>query len=154
MTEGVTERKKPFLSGTTRRIRFTIVDENTGIGFQPSTLTMSVYDVNTLANRRWSTSFTVTPPVLPGEPVPPAEPLTASIVNAQNDADVSAFCDSDGAVDLYLTVEDTEIPVPPAMWAIPYQRYVSFVWTWGSPAKTGKHTLILAIMPDWETAAA
>lgn len=154
MTEGVIERKKPFLSGTTRRVQFTIVDQATGLGFQPSTLTLSVYDVNTTVNQRWSTTFTVAPPLLPGDPLAVPTPLTVSVVNAQNDADISAFVDSDGHVDLDLSVQDTEIPIPPAMYATPYQRHVSFTWTWASPAKTGKLMLILSVMPDWETAAA
>lgn len=147
MTEGRTEMKKAFLSGTTRRIQFQIVDRDTGIGFQPSTLVMSVYDVNTPHNQRYASVFTVT------DPHQILDALTSAIVNSQNDVDVSAFVDAQGQVDLYLDVDDTAITVPPMLIVTPYQRRVLFTWTWGSPAKTGKHEIWLAIMPDRETVA-
>ena len=149
MIEGRTDVKKAFLSGTTRRIQFTIVDTDTGIGFQPATLVMSVYDVNTPHNQRYVPVFTVLDPTVP--PVVPA--ITSTIVNGQNDTDVSAFCDINGVVDLYLDVEDTAITVPSTLIAVPYERRVLFRWTWGSPAKTAKHEIILAIAPDRETVA-
>lgn len=149
MTEGVWERKKAILSGITCPIQFQIVDRRTGIGFQPGTLTMSVYDINTKLNQRYTRSFTASPPT--GST---AEPVTASIVNDQNEADVSGFVDSEGNVDLDLSVDDTEIVNPPKVFAIPYQRQVRFKWTWDSPEKTAKLTIILNIMPDWATAAA
>lgn len=149
MTEGVWARAKAILSGVTCPIQFQIVDKRTGVGFQPGTLVMSVYDINTKTNQRYTRAFTVSPP-----PGLTAEAVTVAIVNDQNEADVSAFVDSEGNVDLDLSVDDTEIVNPPSVVAIPYQRQVRFKWTWNSPEKTGKLTIVLNIMPDWATAAA
>lgn len=149
MTEGVWERKKPILSGVTCPVLFQIVDKRTGEGFQPGTLLMSVYDLNIQTNQRYTRSFTASPPA-----GLVAEAVTVTTVNGQAEADVSAFVDAEGNVDLDLSVDDTEIVNPPAVWAIPYQRQVRFIWTWDSPAKTGKLTIVLNIMPDWATAAA
>lgn len=148
MIEGRTVIQKPFLAGITRRIQFQIYDRETGIGFQPSTLVMSVYDVNTPHNQRYAAEFTVT------DPHQEVEALTSTVVNNQNDTDVIAFVDASGNVDLYLDVEDTAVVVPPVLIAVPYQRRVLFRWTWGSPAKTGKHEIFLAIAPDREGAIA
>ena len=145
MIEGRTDIKKPFLAGTTRRIEFQIVDRATGEGFQPDTLLMSIFDVDTPANQRYAVTIT--------DPQHVVEAVTSAIVNGQNDVDVSAFVDSQGFVDLYLDVDDTAIAVPEKILAVPYQRRVLFTWTWGSPAKTGKHEIILAIAPDRESVA-
>lgn len=149
MVEGRTEIKKSFLSGITRRVQFQIVDKETGLGFQPSTLVMSVYDVNTPHNQRYPAVFSVTTP----DPIQPVIALTSTIVNGQNDTDVSAFVDVQGNVDLYLDVDDTAIAVPAVLITVPYQRRVLFTWTWGSPPKTGKHEIWLAITPDRESVA-
>jgi hypothetical protein len=150
MIDGRTEIKKAFVSGTTRRVQFQIVDKVTGVGFQPDTLTLSIYDV-VEATGVWTFSpwpYVVTPPVGNNPTV------TSEIVNGQNDADVHAFVDSDGLVDLYLTPEDTEIEVPARVSARRYQRVLLFTWTWdGSPAKVGKHEIVLSIAPDRETVA-
>lgn len=148
MTEGRVEIKKAFLSGTTRRVQFQIIDTETREGFRPDTLTMSIYDVTSGAElvtcacryRAWPYSG-LWPPV------------TSAIVNEQNDADVSAFVDAQGNVDLYLAPADTEIDVPSLITAIPHKRVLLFTWTWDDPAKTGKQEIVLSIAPDRETVA-
>lgn len=154
MIEGRTEVKKAFLSGTTRRIEFQIVDKETGVGFQPDTLIMSVYDVNAATSvltpslvfyEVWPSFWALSPA--------PAPVVTSAIVNGQNDADVSAFVDATGNVDVYLEPADTEIDVPVTLTAHPHQRVILFTWTWGSPAKTGKCEIVLSIAPDRETEA-
>lgn len=154
MIEGRTEVKKAFLSGTTRRIRFQIVDQDSGFGFQPSTLIMSIYDVNaaTSALTPSLVFYEVWPSFWALSPAP-APVVTSAIVNNQNDADISAFVDATGNVDVYLDVADTEIDVPVTLTAHPHQRVILFTWTWGSPAKTGKHEIVLSIAPDRETEA-
>lgn len=150
MIEGRTEIKKAFLSGTTRRVRFQIVDKETGVGFQPDTLILSIYDV-VPASGQYSTcpSRYV---AWPYSGLLPA--VTSSIVNSQNDVDVSDFVDSAGNVDLYVTPEDTSIEVPSLVTARPYQRVLLFTWTWdGSPAKVGKQEIVLSIAADRETVA-
>ncbi len=149
--EGRTEIKKAFLSGTTRRIQFQIVDKETGTGFQPGTLTMSVYDVESLTTTTWSRPWWVY-----WHGVSPISTTTVSsaIVNEQDDVDVLAFCDASGNVDIYLTVDDTAIDVPTTLRANHHQRVVTFTWTWGSPAKTGKQEIVMTIAPDRETVAA
>lgn len=154
MIEGRTEIKKAFLSGTTRRIQFQIVDQATGSGFQPSTLLMSIYDVNPVTSALVPslTFYQVWPFFWVTQPAP--DPVvTTSIINGQNDADISAFVDSSGNVDIYLDPADTEIDIPPTLTAIPHQRVILFTWTWGSPAKTGKCEIVLSIAPDREPAA-
>lgn len=151
MTEGRTEIKKAFLSGTTRRVQFQIVDRETGLGFQPDTLTLSIYDVvegllttSPCLYHAW--------PYVAGIPAPVS--VTSAIVNSQNDADVSAFVDSSGNVDLYLTPADTEIDVPSYLTAKPHQRALLFTWTWDTgPVKVGKVEIVLPIAPDRETVA-
>lgn len=155
MTEGRTEIKKAFLSGTTRRVQFQIVDRETGLGFEPDTLTLSIYDVVEGLLTVSSSFYRVWPysGLMPGTP-DTAIPVTSSIVNGQNDADVSAFVDASGNVDLYLAPEDTEIDVPTYLTARPHQRVLLFTWTWGgSPAKVGKVEIVLSIAPDRETVA-
>jgi hypothetical protein len=149
--EGRTVIKKAFLSGTTRRIQFQIVDKELGTGFQPDTFTMSVYDVEhqttTTWGRPWWRCWHCTSIIS-------TTTVSSTIVNAQNDVDVSAFCDASGNVDIYLTVDDTAIDVPNILSAIHHQRVVTFTWTWDSPVKTGKHEIVLNIAPDRETVAA
>jgi hypothetical protein len=135
--------KKPILAGTTPRISFRIVDED-GAGFQPDTLTMSVYDVSyTPTGTSKATTF------------PPfgATPLADTIVNDRNDVDVLDACDSAGNVELHLATGDTEVTVPTG--ATPGQAYrrILFTWTWDSASKVGKHEVILTITPDRETVA-
>jgi hypothetical protein len=150
MIEGRTEVKKAFLSGTTRRVQFQIVDKETGAGFQPSTLLLSIYDVS-------GGSSVWVPCPWPYHVHPPAPstvtPVTSAIVNGQNDVDISAFVDASGNVDVYLTPEDTEIDIPTQISAHRYQRVLLFTWTWGSPAKVGKQEIVLSIAPDRETEA-
>jgi hypothetical protein len=150
MIEGRTEIKRAFIAGTTRHVQFQIVNKATGEGFEPDTLTLSIYDV-VEATGAWVTSpwpYVVTPP-RGNDPT-----VTSEIVNGQNDADVSAFVDSSGNVDLYLTPEDTDIEVPDRVSAKRYQRVLLFTWTWdGSPVKVAKHEIVLSIAPDRETVA-
>ena len=124
-----THVKKPFLHGTTPRISFQIVDPD-GVGFQPDTLTMSVYDY-----------------------VDTEDPPADQLVNDRNDVDILDFCDADGNVAFYLEAEDTELVVPASELAIQPKRRLLFTWTWDSPVKVGKHELILTIAPDRETVA-
>lgn len=135
--------KKEILQGTTPRIAFQIVDED-GAGFQPDALTMSVYDVT----YTWPANSLITH-------VPPfsATPLADAIVNDRNDIDVLAECDAEGNVELHLEVEDTEITVPTGAIPSVAHRRILFRWEWGSPAKVGKHEVILTIAPDRETLA-
>lgn len=142
MIEGRTDIKRAFLSGTTRRIQFQIVDKDTGIGFQPDTLTMSIYDVSvdSLTDRV-------------GIPTRLTDPASESIVNSRNDVDVSASVDVSGHVDLFLDPADTEILVPDVVESRRYRRVVAFTWTWDSPTKTQKHEIVLSIAPDRESAA-
>jgi hypothetical protein len=150
MIEGRTEIKKAFIAGTTRQVQFQIVNKATGVGFQPDTLTLSIYDV-VEATGLWTFSpwpWVITPPIGNNPTV------TSAIVNGQNDADVVAFVDASGNVDLYLTPEDTDIEVPARVSARRYQRVLLFTWTWdGSPVKVGKHEIVLSIAPDRETVA-
>lgn len=137
-----TIRKAPILSGTTPRITFQIVNED-GIGFQPETLEMSVYDViwTDPANSRRTTS-------------PPfgSTPFSETIVNDRNDVDVLSDCDADGNVDLHLLAADTEVDVPDGMLPLQAFRRVAFEWTWDTD-KVGKHEVILTIAPDRKTVA-
>ena len=153
MIEGRTDIKKAFLSGTTRRIEFTIVDKETGVGFQPDTLIMSIYDVSPVTSLL--TPSLVIYQVWPflWTSVPPAPVVTSTIVNGQNDADVHAFVDANGLVDVFLDPADTEIDVPTTLSAHPHRRVLLFTWTWGSPPKTGKCEIVLSIAPDRETEA-
>lgn len=134
--------QKAFLSGTTRRIQFQIIDKDTGVGFKPDALTMSIYDVSAdkLTDRiNLATRLTA--------------PVTEAIVNDRDDVDVLSSCDSDGNVDLYLTPDDTTIEIPDIVEATRWRRVVLFTWTWDSPVKTSKHEIVLSIVPDRETAA-
>jgi hypothetical protein len=150
MIEGRTPISKAFIAGTTRHVEFQIVSKPAGVGFQPDTLTLSIYDV-VEATGVWTPSpwpYVITPP-RGNDPT-----VTSEIVNGQNDADVHAFVDASGNVDLYLTPEDTEIEVPARVSARRYQRVLLFTWTWdGSPVKVGKHEIVLSIAPDRETVA-
>lgn len=134
--------KKPILSGMTPRITFRIVDED-GLGFQPDTLTMSVYDV----------SYTPAP-AGPRTTYPPfnATPLVSTIVNSRNDVDVLANCDVDGNVELHLLTGDTAIDVPTGMQPFEARRLILFTWTWDTD-KVGKHEVYLTISPDRESVA-
>lgn len=133
MASVVTVVKRPLLQGTTPRIQFQIVDPD-GVGFQPSTLTMSVYDV----------AFGT----------PPTATTTQTIVNGRNDVDVSAFCDSSGNVELFLGADDTTVDVPAGANPLTLERRILFTWTWDTdPVKVGKHQVNLTILPDRETEA-
>lgn len=123
-----TVRKAPILQGTTPRISFQIVDED-GAGFQPDTLTMSIYDVD----------FEV-------------DPATQAIVNSRDDIDVLSDCDAQGNVELFLSADDTEVTVPTARNPLTLERRLLFTWTWDTD-KVGKHQIILTILPDRETEA-
>lgn len=133
MAGPVTSVKKPILQGTTPRISFQIVDED-GVGFQPETLTMSIYDV----------VFGT----------PPTSTTTQTIVNSRNDVDVLASCDAGGNVELFLNADDTTIDVPAGANPLTLERRVLFTWTWDTdPVKVGKHQVNLTILPDRETEA-
>ncbi len=123
--------KQPILEGTTPRVTFQIIDED-GAGFEPDTLTYSVYDVD----------FSTTP-------------ATEAIVNSRNDIDALANCDTGGNVVLVLSADDTHVEVPNGPVPATIQRRVLFTWTWDTaPVRVGKHELILTIAPDRETEAA
>ena len=147
MIDGVTDIKKAFLAGQSRRVTFQIIDKATGIGFQPSTLQMSIYDVVSSGAVPAQTVYLLSGPKTGG-------PVSSAIVTSENDVDISGFCDSNGNVELFLTPEDTDVEVPAILVETPYQRRLRFRWTWDSPAKTGKHQIIMRIAPDRETVAA
>lgn len=121
--------KKPVFQGTTPRITFTIKDED-GIGFQPETLVLSIYDYDDSV-----------------------DPPTDSLINSRNDVDVLAACDSGGNVAYWLTAADTDLDVPDRETAICPQRRLLFVWTWDAGAKVGAHEIIIPIRPNRETVA-
>lgn len=139
--------KKPFLSGETIHIQFRITDRVTGVGFQPSTLSMSIYDVTPVPNGMLTTVYRLTGNVV-------GVPVTSAIVNTQDDVDVSGFVDSTGLVEIDLTPDDTTVPVPSIDVAHPYQRNILFTATWDSPEKTRKQIFTINIIPDRESAAA
>lgn len=139
-----TYRKTAFLENTTPRVTFQIVDED-GVGFRPDTLTMSIYDLDfhttSLTIQQW-----ISHPVFP-------IPASQTIVNGRQDVDILALCDADGNTEVVLEEDDTDVAVPssslPSLWL----RNILFTWTWGSPARKGKHQLILTIAPDRATVA-
>lgn len=133
--------KKEVLQGTTPRITFQIVDED-GIGFQPDTLFLSVYDV--LEAEVWTFDITL------GRQV---RSLSSSIVNARNDVDISDKVDSSGNVELFLGVDDTDLTVPTSPVPSTLSRRLLFTWTWDSATKVGKHEVTIPIVPDRETVA-
>lgn len=122
--------KKAILQGTTPRVSFTIVDED-GVGFQPDTLTMTIYD--------FACSCLVPP--------------SGSIVNDQNDVDILANCDSQGNVAVYLAEEDTTLSTDAACRPSVLPRRLLFRWTWDSPTKVGKHEVVITLAPDRELVA-
>lgn len=142
MIEGRTVIAKPFLAGTTRRVQFQIIDKETGQGFQPTTLLLSIFDIELTSTLTY---------LITGEVDGLA--VQSVIVNSQDDEDITAFCDTDGNVDLYLTPEDTDLDVPDTVKATPWHRTLAFRWTWDSPEKTAKHEIVLSIAPDRETVA-
>ena len=146
MVKGRTIVATPFLAGRTLRVRFQIVDED-GIGFRPDTLAMSIYDVTTGSPFVYDTIYR-----LSGSVTGPL--VTSASVNGEDDVDVSSFIDANGNVILYLTPEDTDIPVPAVIVAQHHQRRILFKWTWESPTKTGKHEILFKLVPDRETVAA
>lgn len=125
--------KRPILAGTSRRITFQIKDADTGDGFQPDTLVMSVYDVD----------FSVVP-------------ATETIVNSRNDVNVIGSVDAGGHVDVVLDPADTAVDVPGGKVPATLERRVLFVWTWDDDGdtRTMKHEIVLTIAPDREGDAA
>jgi len=146
MLEGCTDIKKPFLAGGTRLITFQITDKVTGEGFQPDTLTMTIYDVNPTGAGARATVYLVG-----GHKTGPT--VLSAIVNDQDGVDVSAMVDVSGNVEVELTPEDTALEVPDIIVNTPYQRRVLFTWTWGSPARTALHQIIMRIQPNRATVA-
>lgn len=144
MVNGRTIIKKPFLGGTTIRVKFRILDEDRN-GFQPSTLTTSVYDLELTSGL--PTTYRCLNPNL-------GEQVTSVIVNDQDGADVSGYVDSTGQVEVFLAPEDTEVSVPSRLQAIYLQRRIRFEWTWDSPEKVGAHEIFISLAPDRATAAA
>jgi len=125
-----TEPKTDYLAGTTPRITFRLIGPDK-IGFQPDTLTMSVYDYDN----------TIDPP-------------TDSIINGRDDVDIIANCDTGGNVEVYLTADDMAHDVPGRETANCPKRRVLFAWSWSAlPTKVGKQEVIISIMPDRETVA-
>jgi hypothetical protein len=135
--------KTPILSGVTPRLRFPILDDDTGEGFKPDALTMTIYDVSytPLGSSRTTT-------------MPPfgSTPISQSIVNGRDDIDVLSLCDADGNVDLHLHEDDTVVDVPAGMVPSLAYRRILFRWTWDT-VKVGKHEVYLTIQPDRETVA-
>lgn len=144
--EGCTDIKKPFLAGNSREITFQIVDKATGDGFKPSTLTMTIYDVTPTGIGLLDTVYLVG-----GHKTD--QTVGSAIVNSQQGVDVLALCDATGNVQVYLTPEDTALEVPDIIVHTPYQRRVLFTWTWGSPALTVMHQIIIRIQPNRATVA-
>jgi len=129
-TKGTIHIRKPFLSGISQGLTFTI--GRSGAGFKPDTLTMSVYDRNASVS-----------------------PATNTIVNERNDVDMLAFCSDDGVVLVTLDPADTTV-VPLTTTRRPpstYKRHVLFAYTYGSPPATGKFLFTLTIAPDYEGSA-
>lgn len=139
--EGATDIKKPFLAGHTRVIRFQIVDKETGLGFQPETLLMTIYDVNPVGLGARDTVYLVT-----GRKRDVA--VVSCIVNSRQGTDVWAMVDANGNVEVELTPEDTALEVPNIIVHTPYQRLVLFAWTWASPPRTGMHQITMRIQPN------
>jgi len=144
--EGCTDIKKPFLAGNSREITFQIVDKATGDGFKPSTLAMTVYDVSPTGAGALGTVY-----LIGGSKTDTT--VGQAIVNSQQAVDVLSLCDATGHVQVYLTPEDTALEVPDIIVHTPYQRRVLFAWTWGSPALTAMHQIIIRIQPNRAHAA-
>jgi hypothetical protein len=137
-----TIRKKPILSGTTPQLSFQIVNES-GDGFVPDVVTMSVYDVTYPASDRCSTTGgTLTFP----------DTATHTIINGRNDVDVLSSVDGSGNLAVTLLEADTLVTVPTGRTPYTYQRRITFRWEWDSD-KVEKHEFILTIAPDRETVA-
>lgn len=146
MLEGLTDIKKSFPSGNTRKVTFQIIDKDTGAGFLPSTLTMTIYDVSATGLGAVDTIYRVH-----GSLTGPT--VSSAIVNEQNGVDVIGMCDASGNVEIYLTPEDTTVGVPAIQEYTPFARCVSFTWTWGSPAKVSTHDIVIRIRPNRATVA-
>lgn len=145
MDKNTTEIKTPFLSGITIHIAGDFLTR-AGLGYEPDTVLMSVYDV--IESRTIPCpSFHVS------HPTGRCNPVSSSFINDRNRVDVSAYVDSSGVVDLNLDVEDSEIDVPAYVTHLPHKRIVSFLFQWASPAITGKHRIVIPIIPDRETVA-
>lgn len=147
MVQGTTDVKTPFLAGQTIWIRFQIIDKQTGLGFPPDTLTMSIYDLVREANDLTETVYRLTGTVT-------GIPVTSAIVNGQQAVDMAAFVDAEGQVEVFLTPEDTAIEVPAVVVAQHHERRLLFTWTWGSPAKQAKRQITIRIAPDRASVAA
>jgi hypothetical protein len=130
MSSYQTAIKKAVIQGITPRLTFQIVDED-GQGFQPGTLTMTIYDFACACL------------------VPP----TSSIVNEKNDIDVLANCDTYGNVEVFLEAEDTTLDLDAACRPSVLPRRILFRWTWDSPTKVGKHEVVITLVPDRELVA-
>jgi hypothetical protein len=143
---GTADIKKPFLSGISLDVIGRIFDKRTGVGFKPSTLTMTIYDVSATGNRAQDIVYFVS-----GDKTDVT--VVSAIVNDQEGVDVLDFCDINGNLELSLTPEDTETSVPNILVHNPHKRVVLFTFTWGSPAKTGKFQATIGIVPDRATVA-
>jgi hypothetical protein len=133
--------KRAFLHGTTPRITFQIVDPD-GVGFQPDTLTLSIFDVV-------ESTTTVLDPA--SRRMVPS--LSSVIVNSRNDLDAIAYVDADGNVEFWLTTDDTGVTVLTSPTPSTYKRHLLWTWTWDTD-KVGKLEIVLTIAPDRETVAA
>jgi hypothetical protein len=136
-----TALKSAFLAGTTPRITGQILDED-GVGTQPDTLTMSIYDVTVPASVQ-CTSFSQ---------MLASSAVTQAIVNGRNVVDVLAFCDVGGNVEIVLEADDLAVDVPASLVPSRHFRRVLFTWTWDDD-KVGKHEIVLPIAPDREIEA-
>lgn len=134
---------KAFLSGDTLRVRFQIIDRDTGDGFLPGTLTLSIYDVTQVC----PAVFTVTCPR------PTGPPVQSVVVNTQG-TDIIGFCDSSGNVEVHIYAPETDVDVPASISANYHQRRMLFSWTWDSPAKRASREIFVKIAPDRQTVAA
>lgn len=138
--------KKPFLSGISKTLSFTIEDTD-GVGFKPDAITMSIYDATVVRNTASLTSV--------GSVFGPVEYVRVdeAFVNSREDVDVLAYCDDDGNFSFTLDPEDTERSVPAGVYPSQVHRHVLFTVSFGSPAQTEKLLYILTIAADRETAA-
>lgn len=135
--------KKPVFSGTTRFLDLFFFNQETGQGFKPDTVTLSIYDVT------WPGTQS---PRCAGQCIVYPAAATQSIVNDRNDVDVTDQVNADGSAPIELTPEDTEVvvpsgPIPSSIW-----RRLLFTAYWdGSPAKIEKQEVTFPITPDRET---
>lgn len=137
--------KKPFLAGNTIRVRFRIIDRDTGDGFVPDEVFLTVYDLELSAGLP-STYRLLNPQM--------GEEVGSVIVNDQDGVDVTAFVDSTGLLEFFLTPDDTSVDIPDRLQAIYLQRRLEFYWNWDTPEKRGAHEIWISLAPNRASVAA